>query len=83
MSALRRTNYPRPQGNPKSPVVAAIFQRIHERGYTYPSVAARAGVGDRHLSRIAQGLANPGIDIVERLAAAVGLQIIIVPANSI
>lgn len=80
---LRATRYPRPPSASPSPTVRAIVERIHERGYTYPSVAARAGLSEWTVRRVMRGRHNPSVELVERLAEAVGLQIIIAPANSI
>lgn len=80
---LRTTRYPRPPSASPSPTVQAIAARIHDRGYTYPSVAARAGVSEWTVRRVVRGRHNPSVELVERLAEAVGLQIIIAPANSI
>lgn len=72
---LRTTRYPRQPSASPSPTVRAIVERIHERGYTYPSVAARAGVSEWTVRRVARGHHSPSVELVERLAAAVGLKI--------
>lgn len=80
---LRTTRYPRQPSASPSPTVRAIVERIHERGYTYLSVAARAGVSEWTVRRVARGHHSPSVELVERLAEAVGLRVIAVPANSI
>lgn len=72
---LRTARYPRPPSASPSPTVQAIAARIHERGYTYPSVAARAGVSEWTVRRVMRGRHCPSVELVERLAEAVGLRI--------
>ena len=75
MTPLRTTRYPRPPSASPSPTVQAIAARIHERGYTYPSVAARAGVSEWTVRRVVRGRHSPSVELVERLAEAVGLRV--------
>lgn len=75
MTALRRTCYPRRSVPSSSAIVGAVVERIHSRGYTYASVAARAGVSESTISRICRGQHSPSVELVERLADAIGLRV--------
>lgn len=51
----------------------ALRQARDARGLTQRALAARAGVGEKYLSRIERQLATPSVHVVVRLARALGL----------
>lgn len=42
------------------------------RGYTMPELAERAGIAQSYISRIENGVQKPRLEVVEKLAAALG-----------
>ena len=61
----------------KNPVVVQIGQRIQKyrirQNLTQEQVAERAGISQKHLSRIEQGYHNPRFDMIIQLAAALNI----------
>jgi transcriptional regulator with XRE-family HTH domain len=51
----------------------ALFEARGACGFTQRSLAARAGVGEKYLSRIERGLATPSVLVVFRLSRALGV----------
>ena len=45
------------------------------RGMSSEALAAKAGVDRAYVSRIERGIANPTIDVLERIAGALGVEI--------
>jgi transcriptional regulator with XRE-family HTH domain len=56
--------------------LARALRRVRgARGLTQRALAAKAGVGEKYLSRIERGLATPSILVVHRLAQALGVDL--------
>jgi transcriptional regulator with XRE-family HTH domain len=53
----------------------AILEIRKERGLKQEGVALEAGTNTGHLSRIEQGVRQPSLDMLERLAMALGVSV--------
>lgn len=59
----------------RASLARALRQARHAHGLTQRALAARAGVGEKYLSRIERGLVTPSVLVVSRLAAALKLRV--------
>lgn len=61
---------------PTNPTAIRVGRRIHEmreyRGLSMEELGAVAGVGAGYISRLERGLSLPGVEVLERLARALG-----------
>lgn len=57
----------------RTSLARALRRAREELGFTQRALAAKAGVGEKYLSRIERGLVTPSLLIVHRLAQALGL----------
>jgi transcriptional regulator with XRE-family HTH domain len=69
------------------PIVLRFGRRLREvrvtRGMTHVQLAERAGVTLSYITRLENGLSAPGIDLVAKLAAALGTTVAdLLPASS-
>jgi transcriptional regulator with XRE-family HTH domain len=53
----------------------AVRQARRGRGFTQRALAARAGIGEKYLSRIERGLVTPSVLVVCQLAEALGVRL--------
>jgi transcriptional regulator with XRE-family HTH domain len=67
-------------------LVAWNVRRLRvERDVSAEALAAQSGVDRAYLSRVERALANPTIDVLERLASVLGVELLdffVVPARS-
>ncbi len=67
------------QEKERNPIVVKVGQRIQkyrtQRNLTQDQVAERAGISQKHLSRIEQGYHNPRFDMIIQIANALSIPI--------
>jgi transcriptional regulator with XRE-family HTH domain len=56
-------------------VARAVRQARQNRGLTQRALAARAGIGEKYLSRIERGLVTPSVLVMWSLAEALGVRL--------
>ena len=64
-------------GKERNPIVVKVGQRIQKyrtrQNLTQDQVAERAGISQKHLSRIEQGYHNPRFDMIIQIAEALNI----------
>ena len=60
------------QLQPKLDLGRQILHLRHERGWTQKELAERVGTKQANISRLENGLLNPSIDMLQRVAKALG-----------
>lgn len=69
---MARRSTPRPTNSTAVRVGRRIHELREDLGLSMEALGAEAGIGAGYISRLERGLSLPGVEIVERLAAALG-----------